>query len=107
MKKLFILNLILFTFLVSSAQTKKPASSKKGPTPKAIVDCLVNSNYYDVYLYKFYSDGTGVVGKSPSFKWKYLGNNVIVVIYNGGFLADDKFKVLNPGKQNCSITKIS
>ncbi len=108
MKQLLLISFLFFVFSASYSQTKKPTTNNKATAPKPIVDCLVNSSYSESGLfYKFYSNGTGVVGKSPSFTWKYLGSNTILVRYDSDFFADDKFRVINPGKKNCDIMKIN
>jgi hypothetical protein len=108
MKKLLFLSFLFFVCSASFSQTKKPATAKKTIAPKPIVDCLVNSSYYESgFFYKFYSNGTGVVGKSPSFSWKYLGKNIVLVKYDSDFFADDRFRVINPGSKNCDIMKIN
>lgn len=102
MKKLFLFSCLFFIFTTTFAQAKK-----KTTTPKAVTDCLVNAVYCDTYCYKFYSNGTGVVGQSPSFTWKYLGNNIVLVKYNSDFFNDDKFRIVNLGKRNCDIVRMN
>ena len=107
MKKILLVFCLLSYSLISFSQTKKGSSAKKSTTPKSVIDCLVNSSYSaSGNFYQFYSNGTGVVGKSPSFTWKYLGNNIILVRYNSDYFNDDKFRIINPGK-NCDIININ
>lgn len=107
MKRSIVIFCLSFISLQVFSQRQKTNSNKKTTTPKSVVDCLVNSIYSTSgMIYEFYSNGTGSVGKYNSFKWKYLGNKIVLVKYDSGYFSDDYFRIINLGKSNCDIIKI-